>query len=135
MQYTEIKDECVFLSPFEEEEIKLVYEQEKNAGKIDKSIIHILDNLNSIDGVATLYSCQGHLNRPRSYLVMKIAEEMTYPFTESVWELLDEYKDVIVNWETKVQYIINNKLTTQETVTLRGSMNYHYMNKLYNKLK
>lgn len=124
-----------FLSLAEEEEIKNQYHIHKANGDVDADIIPILDELNSIDGLATLYSCQGHLYGHESYLVLKCSEELTYPFTEAIWELREEFPDLKIEWSNTVFYKTDKSIDHHLVTILRGTMNWEYMSALLYKLQ
>jgi len=124
-----------FLTTNEEEQIKLEYERQKKINKIDYDIIDILDEINAIDGLVTLYSCQGHLNNPISRLAIKFEHSILFPASNAIWDTYNDNMGLNVDWEYDLIYKINNQYTLHKVVLISGNMNYSYMNYLSNKLK
>lgn len=124
-----------FLSSKDESEIKKAYETEKRFGRIDKDIVEILDALNAIEGLATLYSCQGHPNKPRSYIVIKFKQTLIESILVIIDELLEEYADLRVDCEYEINFTVDDVTTTHKAIVLRGTTDYSYMDAFLKKLQ
>jgi len=127
-------DSFYFLSSEDEAKIKSEYEQEKRFGRIDTDIIPMIDKLNSIKGLVSLYSCQGHRHTPRSYIVLKFNKRLTVAVTEAIKELMLEVDDVRVDWNHTVNCNVNNDKTLHVATIVRGGMDCNYMNLLFEKI-
>jgi len=128
-------EEFDFLSSLDEKKIKKEYRKEKRNGNIDADIIPVLDKLNAIKGLATLYSCQGHLDKPNSYIVIKFSKELSEFVMKAIEELLMEFNDVRVDWNHYINFNKNNNKKIHKTTILRGNMDCMYMKLFYNKLR
>lgn len=130
-----MQDKFDFLSLEDEKKIKQEYEEEKNKGNIDEDIIPVLDKLNSINGLVTLYSCQGHLNKPKSYIVIKFSKEIADIIIDTIHSLVTDFPDVRVDWNHYINCNTNENKKIHKTTILRGNMDCMYMKMFYNKLR
>jgi len=125
-----------FLLPLEELTIKSEYQELKDNNQIDNDLIPFIDDLNSIQGLATLYSCQSHpeRNKHTSYLILKCSEEMCYPLTEAIYAIKSEM-DIDVEWNSSVEYkIFGIETKIDSVIGIYGGTDYSYFNKLVNYL-
>jgi len=125
-----------FLLPLEELTIKSEYQELKDNNQIDKDLILYIDELNSIQGLATLYSCQSHPERNKytSYLILKCSEEMCYPLTEAIYTIKSEM-DIEVEWNSSVEYkIFGIETKIDSVIAIYGGTDYSYFKKLVNYL-
>lgn len=110
----------IFLSPSEEKSIKQEFHKYYNYDQIDKDISEYLLKLNSICGLATLYSCQGHEETgQRPYLVLKCSEEMYKPLYDALYSL----NKVSIEWNESVVYPIFGIETRLEVIIIRSNKN------------
>ena len=123
-----------FLSFDDEKKIKKEYENEKKLGNIDTDIIPILDKLNSIDGLATLYSCMGHSHKPKSYIVIKFKESLSSKIIKIIEDLLIETPNMRVDWEHSINCGTTDNEKEYKATVLRGDLNCEYMYLFFNKL-
>jgi hypothetical protein len=125
-----------WLSHLEERAIKAQFNQLiKHTSHIDSTIIPILKRLNTIDGLVTLYSCQGHKasNNP-SYLAIRCTEEMIYFLTEAIDTVTDTHSDVDVLWDEFVLYNVLGKQKSLSCVIIKSEVSYKFMDCLANQL-
>ena len=125
-----------FLLPLEELSIKSEYQSLKELNQIDVDLIPYLDALNSIKGLATLYSCQSHpeRNKNTSYMIIKCSEDMCYPLTEAI-HLISENMDIEIIWESSVEYnILGIETLIEGVIAIHGGTDYSYFEKLSNIL-
>ncbi len=125
-----------FLLSLEEHTIKSEYQNFKDLNQIDEDILPYLDALNSIEGLATLYSCQSHpeRNKNTSYIVLKCSEELCYPLTEAIHQI-EEEMDVDVDWNGSVEYnILGVEARLDAVISIHGGIDYSYFEKLVDYL-
>lgn len=99
-------------------------------------ILPYLDSLNSVKGLATLYSCQSHpeRNKNSSYIVLKCSEEMCYPLTEAI-HTIEEEMDIDVDWNGSVEYeILGMEVRLDAVISIHGGTDYSYFKKLVDYL-
>lgn len=121
-----------FLLSLEEKSIKSENKHYKDENQIDKDIIHQMDLLNNINGLATLFSCQSHpeRNKNSSYLVLKCSEELCHPLTEALYSIQEEM-DVDVDWFGSVHYeILGVDMIIDSVISIHGGTDYSYFEKL-----
>lgn len=118
-----------WLSHLEEQAIKAQFNHLITTDDIDTDIIPILQALNNIDGLVTLYSCQGHSNK-NSYLVLRSSEDMCYFLEEAVWHLKEVYPTLNVEWNSFVLYNVCGKPKNLSCIILRNIGSYNYMKTL-----
>lgn len=123
-----------FLSNDDEKKIKKQYSFYKKHNLIDPKIIHLLDDLNSIKGLATIYSCQGHLNNP-SYITFSVSMEMIFFATEAIHDLILINPDLEVIWYGLYPYNIGDKQQYYNAITLISNNGIDYLYDLLYKLK
>lgn len=122
-----------FLTSEEEFFLKEKYINNKSIGI--NEIISNIDDLNSINGLVVLSARQGNLCNPMSYIVLKIKEELVYPFTNVIYEIMELFNHVSVDWDYIIDIPINGKKVQHSGIAVIGNMNHLYMDMLFKRLK
>lgn len=123
----------IFLNPLEEKFYKSGFEYYKEVGHIDNEILEPLSELNSINGLASLYSCQSHpeKNINSSYLIIKFSEELTYPITNAIYDIKEKY-NLEIEWYNSCYYNFETSYFIDNVVIIRGGTDYRYFQALSN---
>lgn len=110
----------IFLEELEEKSIKSEFQKYYDSGDLDDDISGHLLKLNTISGLTTLYSCQGHKETGGTpYLVLKCSEEMYNPLSEALYSL----KNINIEWNQTVQYKVLGKETRLKVIIVRSESN------------
>lgn len=120
-----------WLTHLDEQIIKAQFNKLIEESQIDSDITQFLQELNKIDGLVTLFSCQGK-GGTNSYLVLKTNENMAFLLQEGIWHTKELHPNMEIVWDGSVYYNVIHKHKEFDCIILSDKTSYKFIESLTN---